>query len=259
MTTFQPRKTTTERLRIENSRGLELAALLERPAGTPRLFAVVAHCFTCSKDFPAVAHVSRGLAARGIAALRLDFTGLGGSQGTFEESSFSTGLDDVASVARYLREHERAPALLVGHSWGGAASLAVAGELEEVRAIATIAAPSTPSHVLQHFPSEVEAAREGGSARIAIAGRGFDLTRQFIEDVETIDFQERLARLDRGVLVMHSPSDDVVSIEHAERIYKAVRGPRSFVSLPDSDHVLSRREDADYAAAMIATWVQWYV
>lgn len=259
MTAFAPRKTTTERVKFRNAAGQYLAGLIDRPEGQPRLTAIASHCFTCTKDFPAIAHVSRGLARRGITVLRFDFTGLGGSDGSFAETSFSTTVEDVHAAARYLREVRTPAQLLVGHSWGGAASLVAATELDEIRATATIASPSDPGHVLEHFPNEVAAARETGSAQMAIAGRSYALTRTFIEDLDRGDFAERLAAHEGGLLVMHSPADAVVSIEHAEKLYKAVRGPRSFVSLPGMDHVLSRRGDPDYVAGIISAWVDRYL
>lgn len=252
------RRTTTQRVQFRGAEGQTLAGLLEVPADPPRLFAVAAHCFTCSKDFPAITHVSRGLARRGIAVLRFDFTGLGTSEGRFEETNFSSAVADVEAAAGYLESMGSSPSLLVGHSFGGAASLRAASQVTSVRAVATIAAPSSPAHVLDHFPREVEAALAAGSAPIAIGGRSYALTRQFIEDVRGSDFEDELSKLDRSLLVLHAPDDQVVAIRHAERIYRATRGPRSFVSLPGADHVLSDRNDADYAASIISAWVARY-
>jgi len=258
MTNTPKRKANTERVSFENGRGLMLAGLLERPARAPRFFAVVAHCFTCSKDFPAIAHISRALAQLGIGVLRFDLTGLGSSAGDFASTNFSTAIEDLHCAARFLELHEQTPALLVGHSWGGAACLAAAEKLPDVRAIATIAAPSDPAHVLEHFPREVESALELGSAPIAIAGRSYKLTRQFIEDVQGHDHAATLKGLTRPLLVLHSPTDRTVEVEHAQRIYQAVRGLRSFIALPDADHVLSERRHTDYAATMIDAWFKAY-
>ncbi|MFT5050582.1 MAG: pimeloyl-ACP methyl ester carboxylesterase [Chlamydiales bacterium] len=258
MTSTTTQRASTDRVSFENSRGLSLVGLLERPAQAPRFFALVAHCFTCTKDFPAVARISRALAQVGIAVLRFDMTGLGASAGDFSSSNFSTAIDDLQSAAAFLARHETAPTLLIGHSWGGATCLATAQQLPGVSAIATIAAPSDPAHVLEHFPREVERALEVGAAPIAIAGRSYELTRQFIEDVRSHDHTATLRSLNRPLLILHSPSDSTVDIAHAQRIYETVRGTRSFIALPNADHVLSERRHTDYTATMIDAWFKGY-
>src|SRR4029077_9806100 len=101
-----------------------LAARLDAPAGAPLATALFAHCFTCSKESKAAATISQALAERGIAVLRFDFTGLGGSEGDFANTNFSSNVDDLVAAADFLRSAQRAPAPLVSHRRGGAAGLA---------------------------------------------------------------------------------------------------------------------------------------
>lgn len=249
----------SEKLEFQNGRGETLAARLERPPGEPRAYAIFAHCFTCSKDSAAAARVSRALAARGIAVLRFDFTGLGGSEGDFANTSFSSNVADLVAAAEHLREHHGAPTLLVGHSLGGAAVLAASRRLPEVRAVATIGAPSEPAHVRHLLVDAEERIEREGRARVEIAGRPFEIARGFLEDLDEQSLGEELGALRAALLVLHSPLDDVVGIEHAERIYRSARGYRSFVTLVDADHLLTRRRDAEYAAETIATWASRYL
>jgi len=249
----------TERFDFPNARGQTLAALLHRPAGEPAAFALFAHCFTCGKDNLAAKRIAETLAERGVAVLRFDFTGLGASEGEFANTHFSSNVADLVAAADHLRRTGRAPALLVGHSLGGAAVLAAAGQIPEVRAVATIAAPSDPGHVTGLFKDQVAAIRDAGEREVVLAGRPFRIRREFLDDVAEQHLLERVKDLRRALLVMHSPTDDTVGIDNATRIFLAARHPKSFVSLADADHLLTRRRDALYAALVIAAWAERYV
>jgi len=248
-----------ERFDFPNARGETLAALLQRPAGQPAAFALFAHCFTCGKDNLAAKRVAEALAERGIAVLRFDFTGLGASEGEFANTHFSSNVADLVAAADHLRRTERAPALLVGHSLGGAAVLAAAAEIPEAKAVATIAAPSDPGHVTGLFKDQVADIRAQGEGEVVLAGRPFRIRREFLDDVAEQTLIERVASLHRALLIMHSPTDDTVGIDNATRIFLAAKHPKSFVSLADADHLLTDRRDALYAAHVIAAWAERYV
>ena len=249
----------SRKVQIPGTDGRLLAAILDLPEDAPRACAIFAHCFTCSKDSLAASRSSRALASHGWAVLRLDFTGLGGSEGDFAASSFSTNLDDLRAAARWLgREHGPAR-LLVGHSLGGAAVLAVAGDLEEVVAVATIGAPAAPDHVTHLLAEKLEEIEADGEATVNLGGRPFSIQKQFVEDLQSHDLAERVGQLDRALLIMHSPVDSVVSIDNAAALYNAARHPKSFVSLDDADHLLTRAADAEYAAAVLDAWAGRYL
>jgi len=248
-----------ERFDFPNAAGQTLAALLERPAGEPAAFALFAHCFTCGKDNLAAKRIAEALAERGIAVLRFDFTGLGASEGEFANTNFSSNVADLAAAADHLRRTQRAPALLIGHSLGGAAVLAAAARIPEAQAVVTIAAPSDPSHVTGLFKDEIADIRAQGEREVLLAGRPFRIRREFLDDVAEQNLLARVAELRRALLVLHSPTDDTVGIDNASRIFLAAKHPKSFVSLADADHLLSRRRDALYAAHVIAAWAERYV
>jgi putative redox protein len=236
-----------------------LAARLDLPPGRPQAFALFAHCFTCTQNVLAASRIADGLKQQGIAVLRFDFTGLGASEGEFANSNFSSNVGDLVAAAGWLRTELEAPKLLIGHSLGGAAILAAAKYVSEARAICTIGAPAEPSHVarlLQPALPEIEAK---GEATILLAGRPFRIKRQFLDDIEAYKLADDIARLGRALLVFHSPLDQTVSIDNASRIFGAAKHPKSFVSLDDADHLLSRREDAVYVAGVIAAWAERYV
>jgi uncharacterized OsmC-like protein/alpha/beta superfamily hydrolase len=249
----------TERFDFPNARGQTLAALLHRPAGEPAAFALFAHCFTCGKDNLAAKRIAEALAERGIAVLRFDFTGLGASEGEFANTHFSSNIADLVAAADHLRRIGRAPALLVGHSLGGAAVLAAAGQIPEARAVATIAAPSDPGHVTGLFKDQAADIRAEGEREVLLAGRPFRIRREFLDDVAEQNLLARVKELHKALLVLHSPIDDTVGIDNASQIFLAARHPKSFVSLADADHLLARRRDALYAANVIAAWAERYV
>jgi alpha-beta hydrolase superfamily lysophospholipase len=249
----------SQAIRFPAAQGHELAARLELPGGKPRAYALFAHCFTCSKDSKASVYISQALAARGIGVLRFDFTGLGMSGGDFADSNFSSNVGDVLAAAEYLRERHEAPRLLVGHSLGGAAVLASAAGIAEARAVATIGAPFEPRHVeglLLHGKEEILAA---GEAKVDIGGRPFTIRKQFLEDLERQEPAKRIGELGKSLLLMHSPRDTVVDIDNATRIFIAAKHPKSFVSLERADHLLTRAEDAAYAAEVLCAWSSRYI
>ena len=248
-----------ERFDFPNASGERLAALLDRPSGSTHAFALFAHCFTCGKDIRAARRIAEGLTARGIAVLRFDFTGIGASEGEFANTNFSSNVADLVAAANHLRRVEQAPALLIGHSLGGAAVLAAAAEVPEARALVTIAAPADPSHVTGLIKDQVEEIRARGEVEVTLAGRPFRIRREFLDDVAQQRLDESIAKLRKALLVMHAPADDTVGIDNASHIFLAARHPKSFVSLADADHLLSNARDSRYVADVIAAWAERYV
>lgn len=249
----------SEKITFAGSQGEPLAARLDLPDGAVRACALFAHCFTCSKDTLAAARIAGALAEKGIAVLRFDFTGLGGSGGDFANTDFSSNIADLVKAADYLRAEHGAPSLLVGHSLGGAAVLAAAGEIPEVKAVATIGAPADPAHVAGHFAAARPEIEARGEAEVEIAGRTFRIGKGFLDDIEGQKLEHAIGGLRRALLVFHAPGDGVVGIENAERIYKAAKHPKSFVSLDDADHMLSRKADAAWVAGVLSSWAGRYI
>ena len=241
------------------SGGHRLAGLLQLPGGEPSAFALFAHCFTCGKDVKAAAQLARSLAELGIATLRFDFTGLGASEGEFARTTFASNVADLVAAADALRRLHQAPKLLIGHSLGGAAILAAAGQVPEAVAVATIGAPFDTIHATRLFQDALPALEAHGEAEVAIAGRSFKVGRELVTDLAGQDQARRIKELGRALLVLHAPGDEVVGIENASQIFAAARHPKSFVSLDTADHLLSRREDAAYAARILAAWASRYI
>ena len=246
---------------FNNANGEALAGLLEMPEHDAGItgFGLFAHCFTCGKDIAAASRISRALAARGIALLRFDFTGLGNSDGDFSNSNFSSNIDDLVQAARALQAQYQAPQILIGHSLGGAAVLAAASQLDSIKAVVTIGAPATAQHVRQLFKEQSATIAREGEAVVTLGVREFSIRRQFLDDIDNYSNTDEIRQLDAALLVMHSPIDQVVSIDEASRIYQAAKHPRSFISLDGADHLLSRAADAEYVASMIATWASRYL
>jgi putative redox protein len=252
-------KTISKKTVFDNEDGDQLAARLDLPVTQPRAYALFAHCFTCSKDVAASGRISRELAANGWGVLRFDFTGLGSSEGDFENTNYSSNVEDLISAASFLRRDHDAPVLLIGHSLGGAAVLAAAADIPEVRSVVTIGAPGNPQHVSHLFGDSVEDIRKTGHAEVSIAGRSFRIKKHFLEDLDRQNAEERIQNLGKALLVLHSPADEIVGIENAREIYDTAKHPKSFISLDDADHLLSKKEYAAYAARVIAAWVSRYI
>jgi len=249
----------TSRANFPGHSGARLSARLDMPNGRVRAFALFAHCFTCSKDLMAARRIAADLARSGIAVLRFDFTGLGSSEGEFASTNFSSNVEDLLAAADWLRQNHAAPALLIGHSLGGAAMLAVAADVPEARAVVTIGAPADADHVLAHLGSDLAAIERDGEAEVTLAGRSFRIARQFVDDVRGVRLAERIRAMRKPLLILHAPLDGTVGIDNATAIFLAARHPKSFVSLDTADHLLSRAEDAAFAAALIAGWSSRYL
>ncbi len=249
----------TERITFTGHSGEDLAARLDLPDGPLRGTAILAHCFTCSKDIPAARRIAGRLAAMGIAVLRFDFTGLGHSGGEFANTTFTSNATDLVAAADYLAGRGMAPGLLIGHSLGGAAALKAAGRMPSVRAVVTIGAPFDPEHVTHNFADALDDIRETGTASVNLGGRPVTIGRAFVEDVAAEKLAPAIAGLKRALLILHAPRDAVVGIDNATRIFLAAKHPKSFVTLGDADHLISKPADAEYAANVIAAWAGRYL
>lgn len=252
-------KTRRQKLSFTNKENQTLSGLLELPEGEVTATALFAHCFTCSKDIAAASRISKALANKGIAVLRFDFTGLGNSDGDFANTNFSSNISDLISASQHLAREFGPPALLIGHSLGGAAVLAAAGQIPQARAVVTIGAPSTPNHVRHLFAGSEAQILDHGQAEVNLAGRRFTIKEQFLHDIESHSLEQQVARLNKALLICHSPVDETVPIEEAARIYAHAKHPKSFLSLDNADHLLTRREDSKYAADVIAAWSSRYL
>jgi len=245
---------------FQNANGETLSGRLDLPLGAvPDAYALFAHCFTCSKHTKAVAAVSHALTRKGIAVLRFDFTGLGDSEGDFSDTTFSSNVADLITAAGYLEAHYAAPKILIGHSFGGTACLKAAGHLPGVKAVATIGSPFDPAHVRHLLGDAREEITKRGEASVTLSGRPFRIKRQFLEDLDTAEMIAVLPKLNRALLVLHSPVDEVVGIDNAAQIYQAARHPKSFISLDTADHMLGQPADAEYAGSVIAGWAARYI
>jgi uncharacterized OsmC-like protein/fermentation-respiration switch protein FrsA (DUF1100 family) len=248
-----------ERFDFVNAQGQRLAALLDLPGGEPKAYALFAHCFTCGKDVSAARRIAQALTVLGIGVLRFDFTGLGASEGEFANTTFSSNVADLLAAAGALRKRRRAPAILIGHSLGGAAVLAAAAEVPEARAVVTIAAPSDPAHVTGLFRDRLADIAQQGEIEVALRGRTFRISRAFVDDVAEQRLREKVSQLRKALLIFHSPTDELVGIENASQMFEAAKHPKSFVSLAGADHLLSRPSDASYVAQVIAAWAERYL
>lgn len=249
-----------QKITFKNSEGQELSGRIDFPLiQKPKAFVLFAHCFTCSKNLKSVDHVSQAFTSQGMAVLRFDFTGLGQSKGDFSDTNFSTNLSDLKDAYSFLEENYQAPQIIVGHSLGGAAVLHVSGELKAVKAVATIGAPSTPTHVSHLLDSGKNELDEKGEAEVNIGGRPFKMKKQFLDDLEANEKKGIIKNLGKALLILHSPQDNIVGIDSAQEIYVEAMHPKSFVSLDGADHLMTKEADAKYAASMIASWSLRYI
>ncbi len=249
-----------KKISFENIRGHKLSAMLELPPDAhAHTFVVFAHVFTGNKSLTASRHISRSLTQNGFAVLRFDFTGLGESEGAFEDSNFTSNVEDLLAAADYLEKNYEAPKVLIGHSLGGAAVIFAASQLDSITAVATVGAPSEPEHVTHLLRDKIEDIEALGKARVSIGGREFNIKKQFLDDLRSKNMFAILRELKKPLMVLHSPQDTVVSIENAAEIYRAAYHPKSFVSLDGADHMLTNKVDAAYVGDLVAHWVLRYI
>ena len=249
----------TRKTEFNTTTGEKLAAALELPSGRPRAYALFAHCFSCSKDIKAAREIARALRAEGFAVLRFDFTGLGGSEGDFANTNFSSNVDDLVSAADFLRDEFEAPSIVIGHSLGGAAAIVAATRIPEAKGVAVIGAPAEADHVVMQIGEQRAEIEKSGVATVKLAGRPFKIKKQFLDDLSNQNVLACAGNLNKPLLVMHAPLDETVGIEHATRIFVAAKHPKSFVSLDTADHLLNDARDAHYVASVLAAWAGRYL
>lgn len=249
-----------EKISFTNQDNQKIAAKLDLPIDqSPKAYVLFAHCFTCSKDLLAVKNISRGLTSNGLAVLRLDFTGLGQSEGAFEDTNFTTNISDLVEASSFMKDHYEAPKLLIGHSLGGAAVIMAASKIKSVQAVATIAAPSSPNHVSHLLGEQIDKIKSEGSAEVNIGGRPFRVKKSFLDDINAFSMKEVIQNLRKPILILHSPQDQIVEIKNAQEIYAEAMHPKSFISLDGADHLLSKKEDSHYTGNVIANWAIRYL
>lgn len=249
-----------EKIKFTNSRGLELSGFLELPEeGSPKAFAIFSHCFTCNKNLINVKFISETLSENRIATLRFDFSGLGDSEGNFVETDFTSNIDDLMHAAKFLEDNYEAPELLVGHSLGGAATILAADKIESVKAVTTIGTPSTLEHIQRVFTDKMDEIMSKGSAIVDVAGREMEIGRVLVEDLSRYSIKKALNNLRKPILIMHSPEDSMVGIDHATNIFMAAHHPKSFVSLDKIDHLITNIKDARYVGSLISAWAARYI
>ena len=249
----------TKRITFPGHDGGTLAARLDLPEGPLLATALFAHCFTCGKDIPAARRIAARLAGMGIAVLRFDFTGLGHSEGEFANTSFTSNVDDLVAACAYLDGEDMPASLLIGHSLGGAAVLKATAQLAKIKAVATLGAPFDPEHVTHNFADALPDIIANGVGEVSLGGRKISIGKAFIEDVAAGELAPAIGNLKAALLVLHAPKDEIVSIDNASQIFLAAKHPKSFVTLDGADHLITRSEDAEYAADVIATWASRYL
>ncbi len=248
-----------QNVQFTSNEGHQLSGALDLPDGQPRAFALFAHCFTCSKNLKAATNIAKSLNDTGIAVLRFDFTGLGESEGEFADTNFSSNVADLLAAVSYMDENYQAPAILIGHSLGGAAVLQAAASIPSAVAIVTIGSPSRPSHITAMFENDRAEIESTGQATVQLGGRPFVVKKQFLEDLERHGLPESIGALRKALLVMHAPLDQVVEVENASELFLHAKHPKSFVSLDKADHLMTREEDSRYAGQVLAAWASCYL
>ncbi|MCR9270294.1 MAG: bifunctional alpha/beta hydrolase/OsmC family protein [Hyphomonadaceae bacterium] len=249
----------SQRVEFKNLSGETLSGVLELPAGVPESWAIFAHCFTCSKKSLAASRIARGLAERGIGVLRFDFTGLGDSSGDFSTRGFSSDVEDLVAAAEWMSATGRPAGLMIGHSLGGAATIVAATALPDIKAIATIGAPSDAGHVVAQFKNSVAEIEAEGRAQVNLGGRPFVLSRTFLDEIGKTTVIDAARELRKPLLILHAPGDEVVGIDNATDLFIAAKHPKSFVSLDKSDHLLTGKADSDFVADVISGWSARYM
>ncbi|MCR9133764.1 MAG: alpha/beta fold hydrolase [bacterium] len=250
---------TSKKIEFTGALNENLSAKIDLPDGEVKAYALFAHCFTCSKDLKAVGNITKGLAEFGIATFRFDFTGLGQSSGDFSDTNFSSNIEDLVAAAEYMNKEYESPSILIGHSLGGAAVLQAAHRIDSVKAVSVIGAPADPAHVKENFSLKIDEIEEKGSAEVSLAGRPFTIKKQFLDDLEETTMRDKIRGLDRALIIFHSPIDNQVGIDNAQKIFVAAKHPKSFISLDEADHLLSTASDSIYVGKVLGTWAEKYL
>lgn len=251
----------SEKVEFKGAFGDVLSAKIDYPdSGEVRSWVLFAHGFSIGKDLKPIRTISKALVEDGYGMLRFDFTGLGESDGDFSNTNFTSNCDDIRAAAKFMEESNKAPCVLIGHSFGGTASLNIANEIPSVKAVATIGSPCDTKHIVHQFGNKLEEIFIEGEAQVLLAGRPFTIKEQFINDIRSQDMISQIEELKVALMIFHSPQDKVVNIDNAGHIYSRAHHPKSFVSLDGADHLLLRNsKDAEYVAHVLTAWAERYI
>jgi uncharacterized protein len=273
---------TSRRVRFPGGNGFELAGIIDHPATRPfDAVAVFTHCFTCNKDLKAIVRLSRNLAENGIAVLRYDLTGLGDSDGDFSQTNFTTNLADLAAAVEFAGNEIGPVTTLIGHSFGGIASLVSAATRNastqngstqnglaqnglamnaDLKCVVSLAAPSDTLHLATLLVRMNPAIESDGDADVMIGGRTWQIRRQMIDDFRNQSIPEIIPQIALPVLILHSPTDETLSFDHAIRLASLMQGglgSASLVRLDGADHLLvNDANDLSYAGAMMTAFIK---
>lgn len=239
----------------EGESPVSLAGIFDLPEQTPCATAVFAHCFTCTKDIKAIARISRLLARQGFAVLRFDFRGLGASKGVFADSNFLTNINDIRAAVAFMTTEIAAPQLLIGHSLGGAAMMAIAPEFESARGLVTLASPSDTTHLVHTLLRLNPTIGTEGQGDVVIGGRTHHVRQQMLNVLRDFDLPARIKKLSLPHLIFHSKADQTVALQHAHNLLDWTGGPKLLVTPGDSDHLfVENPDDVKMIAEFVNVW-----
>ena len=233
---------------IQNASGQRLDYTYHPGAEGSRDLVLIGHGVTANKDRPFLVALAEGLAAAGIPALRLSFSGNGDSEGRFEDSCVSREVDDLAC---FLSAAEGRRLAYVGHSMGGAVGVLAAARDERIRLLVSLAGMVKTAEFAQRKFGELVPGRD----------RMWDkpecpLSQAFLDDMAAIDsVEDRIEDVRVPWLLVHGTADEVVLPRDSHLALERSRGRAELVELPGADHVFS----GEAASAMVRAVVPWLI
>lgn len=247
----------SKKIFFQNRNNISLAAYLDTPDNAqPQQFALLAHCFTCSKHIKAYHYISQVMTAHGFGVMRLDFTGIGESKGDFNNTNLHNNIEDLIDASQWLEQHHTAPAMLIGHSLGGIAALTATETLADCKAVVVIGTPDETHHLYRLLSSEITRVEATNTRAITLGGKHFEITPSLLDSLRNHQMRTHIENLHCPLLILHAPDDDTVSLTSAENIFSLAPHPKGFIALDQADHLLTKEKDARYAGELIATWLQ---
>jgi len=239
---------------FDNGRGEMLAAIVDTPLDTPRLYGIFGPCFTCPKESHGAAKTCRALAERGIAMLRFDTTGFGTSEGDGTATNFTTRVLDLKAAARFVAAEFAAPRLLVGHSMSGTAALVAVAEIPSIELLATIGSPADPAHTIAKFNAQnAITPRDDGFIDVMVINHKVKFRPQFVEDMLAQQVAAATENIKPQVFAFHAPNDNIVDFKEAEQIARNAPRGELIRLAEEATHLFENRaDDAEFVAEKIS-------
>ncbi len=208
--------------------------------------AIIGHGVTGNKDRPFILTLAQTLAAAGITAMRISFSGNGKSEGQFTDSNISKEVADLGTV---LDQTSGRSIAYIGHSMGAAVGILRASQDQRIQRLVSLAGMV---HTKQF--AETEFGMIAPDAGNMWDDENCPLSQKYMDDLRaiqsTVDYAPKIAV---PWLLIHGSEDDVVPLQDSKDILAKANSSATLIEIPGANHVFAE----PHTTAMVNHVAAW--